>query len=55
MSTAVPVTLPEPVWVPCPMCWGQRRIFVDRNGEGYVPCTCPECLGVGERATFPAG
>ncbi len=37
------------IWVPCSLCWGQRRIFEDRNGEGLVPCTCPACLGLGER------
>lgn len=49
MSTAIHVDLPPAVWTPCPTCWGQRRIFEDRNGEGLVPCTCPACLGVGER------
>ncbi len=49
MSTAIHVDLPPAVWTPCPTCWGQRRIFEDRNGEGLVPCTCPVCLGVGER------
>ncbi len=48
MSTTTPITVPEIVWEPCPTCWGQRRIFDDRNGEGLVPCTCPTCLGVGE-------
>ena len=36
------------VWRPCPICWGQRRIYQDRNGEGLVPQTCQACLGVGE-------
>jgi hypothetical protein len=36
------------VWRPCPTCWGQRRIFVNRNGEGLVPSTCPACIGFGE-------
>lgn len=36
------------VWRPCPTCWGQRRIFEDRNGEGLVPQTCRACLGIGE-------
>ncbi len=49
MSTAIHVDLPPAVWTPCPTCWGQRRIFEDRNGEGLVPCTCPACLGLGER------
>ena len=52
MSTAIQVTFPSPVWAPCPTCWGQRRIFEDRNGEGLVPCTCPECLGLGERVVL---
>ena len=43
-SLRVPAT-----WAPCPTCWGQRRLYEDRNGEGLVPCVCPECLGVGER------
>ena len=54
MSTTIPITLPDVVWVPCPMCWGQRRIFEDRNGEGLVPQVCPACLGIGQHATFPA-
>jgi hypothetical protein len=34
--------------VPCPNCWGQRRIYVSAgNGEGYVPLTCERCLGTG--------
>lgn len=37
------------IWAPCATCWGQRRIYEDRNGEGLVPCTCPTCLGLGER------
>ena len=37
------------IWIPCPTCWGQRRIYEDRNGDGLTPCTCPSCLGVGER------
>lgn len=49
MSTAIQVRFPAATWSPCPTCWGQRRIFEDRNGEGLVPCTCPECLGLGER------
>ena len=41
---------PKPaIWIPCPTCWGQRRIFEDRNGDGLTPCTCPSCLGLGER------
>lgn len=36
-------------WTPCPTCWGQRVIFENANGEGLVPCTCPACLGLGER------
>jgi len=42
-------TLDEVVRTPCPTCWGQRRIFEDRNGEGLVPCACRTCLGAGER------
>ena len=52
MSTAIHVTFPAATWAPCPTCWGQRRIFEDRNGEGLVPCTCPECLGLGERVVL---
>lgn len=37
------------IWVPCAMCWGQRRIFEDLHGQGLVACTCPGCLGLGER------
>jgi hypothetical protein len=28
------------VWRPCPICWGQRRVLGDRNGEGLVPHPC---------------
>jgi hypothetical protein len=43
------------VWLPCPTCWGQRRILEvvpAANGEGdlLVPRSCPGCLGVGEVA-----
>ena len=47
MSPAV-VLAPPACWAPCPTCWGQRRIFEDRNGEGLVAGTCPGCLGLGE-------
>ena len=40
----------DAAWSPCATCWGQRRIYEDRNGEGLVPLTCPGCLGVGEVA-----
>jgi anti-sigma regulatory factor (Ser/Thr protein kinase) len=42
------VLAPPPSWASCPTCWGQRRIFEDRNGGGLVPDTCPGCLGLGE-------
>lgn len=44
---------PSDQWTPCPMCWGQRRIYEDRNGEGLVPTTCPSCLGIGEICCAP--
>lgn len=50
MSTAIRTTEhPPAIWAPCPTCWGQRRIYADRNGEGLVPHACPDCLGMGER------
>ncbi len=50
MAVAIPTSLATSViWVPCGTCWGQRRLYEDRNGEGLVPCVCPGCLGVGER------
>lgn len=49
MSTALQIPVPAAIWAPCPTCWGQRQIFEDFNGEGLVPCTCPTCLGLGER------
>lgn len=52
MSTTIQPIPITPIWVPCPMCWGQRQIFENPNGEGYVPVQCPHCLGLGERATF---
>src|SRR5205807_5963706 len=42
------------VWSPCATCWGQRRIYEDRNGEGLVPLTCPTCLGLGEELKLDA-
>jgi hypothetical protein len=42
------VITPPAIWTPCRICWGQRRIYENRNGEGLVPCTCTHCLGVGE-------
>ncbi|HSJ73117.1 MAG TPA: hypothetical protein VK904_02275 [Miltoncostaeaceae bacterium] len=44
---------PAVVWVPCPTCWGQRRILelvAAANGDGdlLLPRTCPGCLGIGE-------
>ena len=52
MSTAIQISIPSTTWEPCATCWGQRRIFEDRNGEGLVPCTCPTCLGLGERVVL---
>lgn len=46
---------PTAVWAPCPTCWGQRRIYADRNGEGLVPHACPSCLGLGERLVATDG
>jgi hypothetical protein len=45
--------VPAVVWVPCPTCWGQRRILelvAVGNGDGnrLVARSCPGCLGVGE-------
>ena len=48
MSTATSQPTITPVWAPCAMCWGQGRIYQDRNGEGIVPSPCGWCLGVGE-------
>ena len=44
---------PAVTWRPCPMCWGQRRIFElvpAPNGEGdlHLARRCPGCLGIGE-------
>lgn len=44
----IPPAEPVLAWTPCALCWGQRIIFENRNGEGLVPCTCPRCLGIGE-------
>lgn len=51
MSTAIDIIIPI-TWEPCGICWGQRQIFEDVNGEGLVPRACPTCLGLGERVTF---
>jgi len=48
-TAATTASAPAFVWVPCGTCWGQRRIYADRNGEGLVPHDCPGCLGTGER------
>jgi hypothetical protein len=52
MSTAIQISICSAIWEPCATCWGQRRIFEDRNGEGLVPSTCPGCLGLGERVVL---
>lgn len=49
VGIAIDATTSLDTWAPCALCWGQRRIFQDRNGEGLVPFVCPACLGVGER------
>jgi hypothetical protein len=48
--TSIPVRPRTVVWAPCAICWGQRRIFEDANGEGLVPRQCPGCLGMGDTA-----
>ena len=47
ITTATGIPTRPVVWRPCATCWGQRRIFRNRNGEGRVPHTCPACAGVG--------
>lgn len=54
MSSALAITVPQATWAPCSTCWGQRRIYEDHNGEGLVPCACPDCLGLGEHLVFVA-
>lgn len=49
VGIAIDATTTFDTWAPCGLCWGQRRIFEDCNGEGLVPRVCPACLGVGER------
>lgn len=40
--------LVEPQTLPCPTCWGQRRIWhAAPNGEGLIPVLCTPCLGTG--------
>lgn len=53
MNTAIPFDAALSLtWTPCPVCRGQRRVFVaSGDGEGYVPETCIPCLGVGEVLT----
>ena len=41
------------IWIPCPTCWGQRRILEPDRAPGapragLVARPCPGCLGVGE-------
>ena len=54
IATPRPVFAQPVLWRPCPICWGQRRILEDRNGEGLVPQRCPTCLGLGEQLVAPA-
>lgn len=53
MSTAAPSDAGLCLaWIPCPVCWGQRRVFVaSGDGEGYVPEACGPYLGRGEVLT----
>jgi hypothetical protein len=51
--SALGPSVPVGIWVPCPTCWGQRRILepvAAANGEGdlLVAMPCPACLGVGD-------
>lgn len=39
------------VWVPCPVCWGQRRLLAPSPSGALTSLTCPGCIGVGERLT----
>jgi hypothetical protein len=48
IATEVPIPASPAVWRPCPTCWGQRRVFEDRKGEGLVSHPCPACLGLGQ-------
>lgn len=49
IATATSTPTRPAQWRPCPICWGQRRIYQDRNGEGLVPEMCPTCIGLGEQ------
>lgn len=40
---------PQTIWIPCPICWGQRFILEDHNGEGLVSRSCRSCMGIGEQ------
>lgn len=43
--------LVEPDTIPCPTCWGQRRVWTPAaNGEGLIPTICHPCLGTGRVA-----
>ncbi len=55
VGIAIDATTTLDTWAPCGLCWGQRRIFEDCNGEGLVPRVCPACLGVGERPVPRSG
>lgn len=35
----------ENPWKPCPMCWGQRRIWHNTEARWM---DCPTCLNIGE-------
>lgn len=37
----------DAVWIPCPLCWGQRVVI-----EGSLAYRCPACLGVGQTLPF---
>jgi hypothetical protein len=53
IATDIPTPASPAVWRPCPICWGQRQVFEDRNGEGLVPHPCVACLGLGQELVTP--
>lgn len=51
-----PAPVAEPPWRPCPMCWGQRRIWSwNAVAECLVPRDCDGCLGTGEVPSVERG
>jgi len=55
-ATGAAIRRADATWIPCPTCWGQRRILEPDRAPGaargaLVATPCPDCLGIGEVVT----